>query len=49
LALVLRKLGLIGPSTSLRVEESSSFGLGLGLIGFDWVCFLGAERSEILV
>ena len=28
------KLGLIGPSTSLRVEQSSSFGLGLGLIGF---------------
>ena len=30
------KLGLIGPSTSLRVEQSSSFGLGLGL---NWLCF----------
>ena len=29
-----RKLGLIGPSTSLRVEQSSSFGLYLVLIGF---------------
>ena len=28
------KLGSIGPSTSLRVEQSSSFGLELGLIGF---------------
>jgi len=36
------ELGLIGPSTwfdfahhrSLRVEQRSSFGLGLGLIGF---------------
>jgi hypothetical protein len=28
------ELGSIGPSTSLRVEQSSSFGLELGLIGF---------------
>jgi hypothetical protein len=36
-------LGLIGPSTSLRVEQSSSFGLELGLIGF--VFWGGAERN----
>jgi hypothetical protein len=30
------KLGLIGPSTSLKVEQSSSFGLGVGL---NWLCF----------
>jgi len=45
------ELGLIGPSTwfdfahhkSLRVEQISSFGLELGLIGF--VFWGGAERN----
>ena len=37
------KSGSFGPSTSLRVEQGSSFGLELGLIGF--VFSGGAERN----
>jgi len=37
------KLGLIGPSTSLRVEQGSSLRLELGLIGF--VFLSGAGRN----